>query len=123
MGWRWRKTFGRGPVRISMSRKGMGWSVGIPGLRFGRAPDGRTYMSQGIPGTGLYRIKFFPAAKKPSSGGTPHPTPPAPTGAPTPRPQNLPTTPMPQPATTGTAAPGPLVRMARAITRFFDRLF
>jgi hypothetical protein len=60
MGWRFRKTFGRGPFRWTLSKKGIGWSWGIPGLRTGVSPSGQRYVSVGIPGTGLYYIKYFP---------------------------------------------------------------
>lgn len=61
MSWRWRKSIGRGPFRINITKRGIGYSVGIPGLRYGRSPTGRKYVSQGIPGTGLYRIKYLGA--------------------------------------------------------------
>lgn len=35
----------------------MSW--GIPGFRFGVSPSGRKYFSLGIPGTGLYFIKYL----------------------------------------------------------------
>ena len=67
MGWRWRKSVGRGPLRINLSRNGIGWSLGVPGLRVGRSPSGKGYVSQSIPGTGLYRIKYFGDGKKPAT--------------------------------------------------------
>ena len=60
MGWRFRKTFGRGPFRWTLTKKGIGASWGIPGLRFGISPSGQKYYSVGIPRTGLYYIKYFP---------------------------------------------------------------
>lgn len=59
MGWRWRRVFGRGPFRVTLSKGGVGWSVGVPGLRYGRSPNGQPYISIGIPGTGLYCIKYL----------------------------------------------------------------
>src|SRR3989442_10179228 len=61
MSWRWRKTIRTGPFRINITKRGVGYSVGIPGLRYGRSPQGRKYVSQSIPGTGLYRIKYLGA--------------------------------------------------------------
>jgi hypothetical protein len=135
MGWRWRKTAGRGPIRISLSKKGIGWSVGVPGLRVGRSPDGRTYVSQGIPGTGLYRIKYFGGAKNrqptaPQTPGLPAPAPRAPMPAPH-QPQPAPRrTPAPvqgqAPAPNPPAAPRAVKAAGGfmgAVTRFFDRLF
>jgi len=59
MGLRFRKTFGYGPFRATVSRKGIGKSIGFLGFRFGTSPDGRKYFSFGIKGTGLYYIKYF----------------------------------------------------------------
>lgn len=56
---RFRKIFNFGRFRTSLSKSGMGFSWGIPGLRFGVSPNGRKYFSIGIPGTGLYMIKYF----------------------------------------------------------------
>jgi hypothetical protein len=68
MGWRFRKIFRTGPIRTTWTKKGLGFSLGIPGFRFGVSPDGRRYFSIGIPGTGLYYIKYLePVLKKSSS--------------------------------------------------------
>lgn len=40
----------------------MSW--GIPGFRFGVSPSGRKYFSIGIPGTGLYFIKYLDSKSK-----------------------------------------------------------
>jgi hypothetical protein len=45
---------------MTLTKKGIGGSWGIPGLRFGISPSGQRYFSTGIPGTGLYYIKYFP---------------------------------------------------------------
>lgn len=63
--WRFRKVFGRGPFRSTLSKRGIGWSWGIPGLRYGVSPSGQRYISFGIPGTGLYWIKYL--KQKPES--------------------------------------------------------
>jgi hypothetical protein len=77
MGWRFRKTFGRGPFRTTISRRGVGWSFGVPGLRYGVSPGGRRYVSAGILGTGLYWIKYLdgagPGATRSSGPGPPAP--------------------------------------------------
>jgi hypothetical protein len=58
MGWRWRKSINvGGGIRAILSRKGVGWSWGIPGFRIGKSADGSTWVSVGIPGTGLYFTK------------------------------------------------------------------
>jgi hypothetical protein len=90
MSWRWRKSIRTGPFRINITKRGVGYSVGIPGLRYGRSPQGRKYVSQSIPGTGLYRIKYLGAkmrgrgqATLPSQTTVPVPVP---TQAPVPAP-------------------------------------
>jgi len=58
MGWRWREVINLGGgIRSILSRRGIGWSWGIPGLRIGKGADGSTWVSVGIPGTGLYFTK------------------------------------------------------------------
>lgn len=59
MGWRFRKIFQSGPFRWTWTKKGVGWSIGIPGFRYGISPNGSRYISFGIPGTGLYFIKYL----------------------------------------------------------------
>ncbi|HAF29439.1 MAG TPA: hypothetical protein DCG75_10370 [Bacteroidales bacterium] len=61
---RFRKIFNFGPFRTSLSKSGVGFSWGLPGLRFGVSPNGRKYFSIGIPGTGLYMIKYFESPQK-----------------------------------------------------------
>lgn len=57
--WRFRKVFGRGPLRLTVTKRGVGWRIGGRLLRYGVSPDGRRYVSFGIPGTGLYWIKYL----------------------------------------------------------------
>lgn len=57
MGWRFRRFFGIGPLRWSLNKTGVGWSIGIPGVRYGVSPNGNRHISIGIPGTGLYWMK------------------------------------------------------------------
>jgi hypothetical protein len=59
MGWRFRKSFVRGPLRWTVSRRGVGVSLGILPLRFGLTPSGDRYISFRLPGTGLCWIKYF----------------------------------------------------------------
>lgn len=79
MGWRFRKQFGSGGFRGSLTKRGIGMSWGIPGVRFGVSPTGRRFLSLSIPGTGLYWIKYFGGEKTPNSGPANLPT-----GPPTP---------------------------------------
>lgn len=57
--WRFRKIFNFGAFRTSVSKGGVGYSYGFFGLRFGVSPNGAKYISFGIPGTGLYFIKYL----------------------------------------------------------------
>ncbi|MBM3128292.1 MAG: DUF4236 domain-containing protein [Chloroflexi bacterium] len=87
MSWRFRKVFRRGPIRWTLSKHGVGSSVGIPGLRYGVMANGQRYVSIGIPGTGLYWFKNLDSSKSPpmppppqhtgqANGSTPSKTPP-----------------------------------------------
>jgi hypothetical protein len=79
MGWRWRKSMRRGPLRINVSKGGVGWSFGVPGLRYGRCPRGQPYVTVGIPGTGLYWMKYLKKTGSPlrrAHSPSPTPTPP-----------------------------------------------
>ncbi len=59
MGWRFRKIFRSGPFRWSLSKKGVGYSWGLPWLRYGISPTGQRYISFSIPRTGIYYIKYL----------------------------------------------------------------
>lgn len=59
MGFRFRKSMKSGPFRLNASKKSVGASWGFPGFRVGISLDGRRYFSIGIPGTGLYFMKYF----------------------------------------------------------------
>jgi hypothetical protein len=45
--------------RMNLSRRGAGWSVGVPGVRYGRSATGAAYVSVGFPGLGLYWLKYL----------------------------------------------------------------
>jgi hypothetical protein len=63
MGWIYRKSIKLGPVRINLSRSGVGYSVGAGGVRAGvRGGDSRRYTSVNVPGTGLRHAKSWSAA-------------------------------------------------------------
>lgn len=53
MGFRFRKGLGFGPLRINLSKRGIGTSIGVPGARITKSSSGRKYVTLGIPGTGL----------------------------------------------------------------------
>lgn len=55
MGWIFRRSRSFGSVRVTLSKRGIGWSVGNRFFRWGVRADGRVARSFGIPGTGLRR--------------------------------------------------------------------
>jgi hypothetical protein len=71
VGLRWRKVFQAGRLRWTVSRSGVGSSVGVPGLRVGVTPDGRRYITIGLPGTGFYYTCFFGRRAGPNSSTAP----------------------------------------------------
>jgi hypothetical protein len=59
MAWSFRRSLNLGPLRINLSRKGAGFSVGARGFRIGRDAVGRQYTQASIPGTGIYRRDYY----------------------------------------------------------------
>ncbi len=53
MGLMFRKTKKFGPLNLTMSSGGIGYSVGGMGMRVGRGADGRSRFSACLPGTGV----------------------------------------------------------------------
>lgn len=53
MGFRFRKSFGKGPFRVNISKSGIGYSVGTKGLRYTKKAGGGTRTTASIPGTGI----------------------------------------------------------------------
>ena len=45
--------------RTSITRNGLGYSWGVPGLRFGVSPSGRKWVSFGFPRLGLYFMRYI----------------------------------------------------------------
>ena len=68
MGFRFRKSKKVGPFRINMSQKGIGWSVGVKGLRYTKKAGGGSRVTASIPGTG---ISYVTDSKKPSHQSRP----------------------------------------------------
>jgi hypothetical protein len=98
MGWSYRKRLRFGPMRINLSRSGIGTSWGVPGFRITRSSTGRRYLTLSLPGTGLSWRKtlgrlgrstrprhvavLIPPAPTPITQPSPGPpSPPAPGGA------------------------------------------
>lgn len=64
MGWSFRKSYTLGPLRINLSKSGIGFSFGVPGLRAGVSSTGRKYVSASVPGTG---VRYYKSTKSLSS--------------------------------------------------------
>ena len=54
-----RKTIKLGPLHINLSKSGLGLSIGVPGARVGKTATGKTYVSGGLPGTGVGYRKYL----------------------------------------------------------------
>lgn len=65
MGWNWRKSVNFGPLKINLSQRGVGYSLGGRGFRIGRNAKGQDYSQTSIPGTGLYKRTY---SGQPSQG-------------------------------------------------------
>lgn len=59
MGWSFQKSISLGPVRITLSKTGLSFSVGTKGFRTGVNSRGRRFTSVGIPGTGVRYRKYY----------------------------------------------------------------
>jgi hypothetical protein len=69
MGWTWRKGLRFGPLRVNLSKSGVGYSVGVPGIRVGKDAKGRSYSVLNVPGTGIYRRDYSNAQQTNSGFG------------------------------------------------------
>ena len=58
MSWNFRRSIRFGPIRVNLSRSGVGYSVGVRGLRVGRDARKRSYEQISIPKTGIYRRSY-----------------------------------------------------------------
>ena len=69
MGMRFRKSWNVGGLRVNLSKKGIGGSVGVKGARYTVKSGGGTRTTVGIPGTGLSYVKDSSGNKAPQSCG------------------------------------------------------
>ena len=53
MGFRFRKSFGKGPFKMTISKSGISTSVGVKGARITKRADGKTQSTFSIPNTGI----------------------------------------------------------------------
>jgi len=58
MAWRFRKSIKLGPLKLNLSKSGVGYSIGGCGFRVGKDAKGRSYTATSIPGTGIYQRKY-----------------------------------------------------------------
>lgn len=70
MGLRYRKSKKLGPFRFTLSKSGLGASVGVKGLRVTKMANGRVRTTASIPGTGVSYVKERSARGKPSAAKT-----------------------------------------------------
>lgn len=66
MGFRFRKSKNFGPVRINLSKSGVGWSLGTKGARYTHRADGKKQTTLSIPGTGISYVDVKGNSKKKS---------------------------------------------------------
>jgi len=64
MAWRMRKSIKLGPLRLNLSKSGVGYSVGGKHFRFGKTATGKSYSSASIPGTGLSNRTYMSSSKR-----------------------------------------------------------
>ena len=57
MGLRFRKSIKIGPIRINISKSGIGISIGVKGFRISRSAKGKTTATVSLPGTGLSYVQ------------------------------------------------------------------
>jgi hypothetical protein len=102
MGFSYRKSVKMGPFRVTASKSGVSYSVGVKGARVTKRANGRVQTTLSVPGTGLRYTSTTGARKKPASRATASTTAPPSRAAPTLRPASRPT-----PAITPGQAPAP----------------
>lgn len=64
MGFRFRKSIKAGPVRINLSKSGVGYSIGGKGFRYTKKANGGTRTTYSVPGTGLSYVNESSSKKK-----------------------------------------------------------
>lgn len=64
MGFRFRKSFGKGPFRVTISKSGVSTSIGGKGARFTKKANGNTMSTFGIPNSGITYVSETSNEKK-----------------------------------------------------------
>jgi hypothetical protein len=73
MAWRFRRSLNFGPLKLNLSRSGVGYSIGGRGFRVGKDAKGRSYTAASIPGTGLYNRTYASQGKAIAGNAAPMP--------------------------------------------------
>ena len=71
MGFRFRKSFGFGPFRTTISKSGVSTSVGVKGARITKRADGKTQTTVSIPGTGISHVSTIGETSEAKTGASP----------------------------------------------------
>ena len=74
MGFRFRKSFGFGPFRATISKSGISTSVGVKGARITKRADGKTQTTLSIPGTGISHVTTSSGKKTAAPAASAAPT-------------------------------------------------
>lgn len=74
MGFRFHKSMKFGPFRLNFSKKGVGWSAGVPGFRYTQKAGGGHRTTTSIPGTGISYVKQSGKKQKIRRSKAPHKT-------------------------------------------------
>lgn len=70
MGFRYRKSISAGPLRVNLSKSGVGFSAGVKGFRATKKTNGGYRTTASIPGTGISYVKEYRSSASSSSSGT-----------------------------------------------------
>ena len=72
MSWSFRRSIRLpGGMRINVSRRGLGYSWGVPGVHFGQDASGRNYQAYSAPGTGIYSRSYSKSGQAAATGAGP----------------------------------------------------
>lgn len=63
MGFRFRKSINVGPLRVNLSKSGVGYSIGKKGVRLTKTASGRRQATVSVPGTGISYVKDLGGSK------------------------------------------------------------
>lgn len=69
MGFRFRKSYGKGPFRVNLSKSGLGYSFGGKGFRITKKAGGGTRTTASIPGTGISYVTDSSGKKNRATSG------------------------------------------------------